>query len=386
MNELKAGVLGVLGGGQLAKMLGSEAYRLGLELAIIENGSGSPAGKMTKLDFGKGWTDRQELDRFISNSTFITLENEFIDPDIISYIEKVRPVYPSSATMRLVRDKFIQKETFRKRGLGVTEYEEIANESDAKAFGLKYGFPFVLKSREMGYDGYGNYTVKNEEEINKGLDYFRSKKPGIGLMAEAFVKFSKELAVMAVRSSKGEEAVYPCVETIQKNHICHTVIAPAQINDAQAEKAQEMAKECVRAIDGIGIFGVEFFLDESGRLLVNEIAPRPHNSGHYTIEGCYTSQFENAIRAITGQPLGSTAMREQASVMVNLLGDAEGGPIPKNIEKVLGDGKVKLHLYGKSKSRIGRKMGHITVTGATIDECLNSSKIAMNSITWAYKS
>lgn len=381
-NSSRAGIIGVLGGGQLAKMLGLEAYRLGLGFAVIENGYDSPAGMMTKLDFGKGWNDKEELDAFISSSTFITLENEFIDPDILSYIEKTKPVFPSSTTMRLVRDKYIQKKTFRNKGLATTDFAKLENEDSATSFADEHGYPFIIKSREMGYDGYGNYTIRTKDDITKAFAYFKEKKPGIELMAEAFVDFKKELAVMAVRSFHGEEVTYPCVETIQKNHICHTVTAPSNDSQEISSKAREMAIECVRSINGVGIFGVELFLTNSGELLVNEIAPRPHNSGHYTIEACQTSQFENCIRAVTGLPLGSTDMRTESAVMVNILGDADGGPIPKGINEMMKIPEAKLHLYGKTKSRNGRKMGHLTVIGDDPGDILNKATKAADFITW----
>jgi len=384
MNKYKEGadILGVLGGGQLAKMIGFEAYRLGLGLAVIENGYDSPAGMMTKNDFGKGWNDLGELDKFIAKSTFITLENEFIDPDVISYIEQKKPVFPSSDTLRLVRDKYIQKETFRNKGIPTTEYARISNKEEAKEFGIKHGYPFVMKARELGYDGYGNRTVTDEKSVSEAFSYFEKKKPGIDLMAEAFVKFRKELAVMAVRSSSGEEKVYPCVETEQKQHICNIVTAPSVDNKEIRQKAQEMALSCVRSINGVGIFGVEFFLTEEGNLLVNEIAPRPHNSGHYTIEACHTSQFENCIRAVAGLPLGSTEMKMSSATMVNLLGDAEGNSVPNGIKSMMQLTDAKLHLYGKSESRVGRKMGHITVVSDNGNDSRQTCQEAANRISW----
>ncbi|GAB5466304.1 MAG: 5-(carboxyamino)imidazole ribonucleotide synthase [Candidatus Kapaibacteriales bacterium] len=379
---MKAATLGILGGGQLAKMLASEAYRLGLNVSIIEGHPDSPAGKMTKMDFGKGWDNAEELQSFLDSSNFITLENEFIDPDLLAQLETQKTVFPSSNTMRLVRDKLIQKRTFNKSGIETTIFEEIANLEDAKSFGNRYGYPFILKSRELGYDGYGNQKIEDENKIAQALDYFNKNKAGIKLMAEAYVPFVKELAVMTSRSSNNEEATYPCVETIQENQVCRTVIAPADIDEEIAQKAQEVARRCVRSISGIGVFGVEFFLTHDGDLLVNEIAPRPHNSGHYTIEACVTSQFENCIRAVTGMPLGSADMKTKAAVMVNLLGDAKGSAVPNGVTELLQDNDIKLHLYGKGEAKVGRKMGHITITGNDRDEIVSKAQNVFKKISW----
>lgn len=372
-------VLGILGGGQLAKMLSLAAYRMGLNVAIIDNEKSTPAGDMTQYEFPHGWNNRDDVDKFIEVSDFATLENEFIDPEIIHYIESKISVYPSSATISAIEDKFTQKTTFKKAGLPVPEFAAVANASEAAAFGRKYGYPFMLKTRLLGYDGYGNFTVKNENEIAPAFEKFAGKP----LMAEEFIPFKMELAVMVTRGFDGEEAVYPCVETIQQNNICNIVIAPAQIEEAILAQAQYVATRCVKAINGVGIFGIELFLTQNNRILINEIAPRPHNSGHYTIEGCITSQFENCIRAALKLPLGSTEMVRPAAVMINLLGGrSEGTGDPADVTGILKYPRAKLHLYNKKSCRKGRKMGHITVIGDDAEETLAYAREAANSIIW----
>lgn len=373
-------IIGVLGAGQLAKMLAIDAYRLGLKFATIEGKEGSPASFMTKLDFSGPDEDKSKLDAFINSVDIVTLENEFIDPDILEYIEEKKPVFPSSKTLRLIQDKLTQKDTFKEAHLSLPNYCQIDNTQDCIDFGNEFGYPFVLKSRKYGYDGYGNETVHNESEIETAYNNL-TKNNTSGLLAESFVRFTKELAVMVARSRSGEVAVYPCVETIQENHICHKVIAPAQIDSALFEKAQQFARTCVETIDGIGVFGVELFLTEDGDVLVNEIAPRPHNSGHYTIEGCYTSQYENAIRAINDLPLGSTDLVLGAACMINLLGERAGSGIPSNPKNML-KSNAKLHLYDKKDSRIGRKMGHITAIASTVNEAIQIAENATNSFQW----
>lgn len=374
--------LGILGGGQLAKMLASAAYRLGMKIAVIENSFDSPAGEMTKMDFGKGWNNNDELDKFISVSDIITLENEFIDPAILEYIEKSKPVFPSSSTLKLIQDKFIQKSVFKNAGIRVPRFEKLDSIADAISFGMNYGYPFIIKSRKMGYDGYGNATIENEDQINDVWEKFKSTTNRNELFAEEFIDFAVELAVMIARNKSGETEIYPVVETIQRNHICNEVIAPAKVSDEVKEQVIEFARRCVETIDGVGIFGIEYFLDKTGKVLVNEIAPRPHNTGHYTIEACVTSQYENAIRAICDLPLGTSKMVRPAAAMVNLLGTRNGEGAPSEVEDLMKMRDVSLHLYNKRECRVGRKMGHLTVLADTPDEAYNRALEAYSKFKW----
>jgi len=381
-NENKPLTLGILGGGQLAKMIEIAGYPMGINFSIIENGENTPAGDMTQLEFTSGWKNKEDLDTFIEVSDIITLENEFIEPEILEYIEERKIVYPSSKTMRLVRDKYIQKTTFVNAGLEVADFQEINSIDEGIKFGNKYGFPFVLKAREFSYDGYGNAKIDSPEGLKNAWSRFNSNGISRSLYAEKFIPFKKELAVMVVRKANGNYAIYPCVETIQKNHICHKVIAPANISDNIGERAKSIALKCIEAINGVGVFGVELFLTEDDNLLVNEIAPRPHNSGHYTIEGSYTSQFENCIRAVLDLPLGSTEMIRPVAVMINILGERTGSGVPTNVINLLSNKKAKLHLYGKKSSRVGRKMGHVTVIGDNYPDTLALCEKAVNELVW----
>lgn len=381
-NKNKTFTLGILGGGQLAKMLASDAYRMGLNVAIIENSENSPAGDMTKLDFSKGWFDDDELIAFAKASDIVTLENEFISPEILDKVNVITNVFPSPDTMRLVQDKYVQKQTFRNAAIPVPEFAEIYTLSDMHNFAESYGYPFLIKTRTLGYDGYGNFTVTTPEECETAFNKFHQGNQPRKLMAEQFIAFQKELAVMVVRSPQYGVRAYPCVETIQRNHICHEVIAPAEIESTLAKTAQEFAIACVESINGIGVFGIEFFLSESNQILVNEIAPRPHNSGHYTIEACYTSQYENCLRAVCGLPLGDTSMIKPAACMINLLGERDGLGVPANIINTLKHAGVFLHLYNKKQSRKGRKMGHITVLSESVKQARELAAKAYNELIW----
>ena len=374
--------LGLLGGGQLAKMTAQEAYKMGLRVAVIEHGADSPAGMMTKKEFPGGWKNPEDLEAFIQASDIITLENEFIDPDILDVIAERRLVFPTPDTMRLVQDKFIQKQTFAAVGVPTPHFAEITSKQDLVDFGQKHGYPFVAKTRKFGYDGYGNATIKRETEIDMVWRRFMEGEDPRPLLAESFVTFTKELAVMVARNKRGEIAVYPCVQTIQQGHICVTVLAPAPIEPELQKRAQEIAVACVETINGVGVFGIEMFLTTDDQIIFNEIAPRPHNSGHYTIEACRTSQFENCIRAVTNLPLGSADMRVPAACMINLLGERTGSGIPDSVIEMLKVDDVALHLYGKKDVRMGRKMGHLTATGATVDEAFQRANLALNRFVW----
>lgn len=363
--------IGILGGGQLARMSAYQAYKLGFEIAILEKEQDSPAGQLTKHEF-VGWVDNEEiLKNFAENCDIITLENEFVDYRSLEFIEKLgKPVLPSSLTISLIQDKLIQKKSLAKKGIPVAGFLEVNSSSTYNKIAEKLGKKFLLKSRTMGYDGYGNHKVESEDDYNEGIQKLSSRNSE--LLAEEFINFDKELAVMVARTKK-EIKVYPVVETIQKDHICHIVVAPADIKKKTAKIAEEIAVEAVKAVKGYGIFGVELF--KTGReVIVNEMAPRPHNSGHYTIEACVTSQFENHIRSVLGLPLGSTEMVKPNAVMVNLLGKREGEGIIENYDSALKNDNLHVHLYGKALSRKGRKMGHITILGNDAGEILKIAK------------
>lgn len=345
----------------MAKMSTQAAVRLGFDVAILEKEKHSPAGQLTPNEF-VGWvSDQSLLKQFAHTSDVITLENEFVDHHYLEILENLgKKVYPSSITIALIQDKLLQKETLAQHRIPVPRFVAVEKDHTFNEIASILGKPFVLKSRKMGYDGYGNALVKNEKEYTEGVERLSSRHSN--LMAESFIHFSMELAVMVART-KNEIKVYPVVQTIQKNHICHTVIAPAQISKQLKKDAEEIAIESVKAVRGFGLFGIEMFLSDDKNIIVNEMAPRPHNSGHYTIEGCVTSQFENHIRAVMGLPLGSTEMAAKSAVMINLLGKHNPQKPIDAYRTALRHPNMHLHVYGKSASRVGRKMGHITMLG-----------------------
>jgi 5-(carboxyamino)imidazole ribonucleotide synthase len=366
--------IGILGGGQLARMSSFAAKRLGFNVAVLEKEKNSPAGQLANKEY-IGWVNDNHLMRkFVQSCDFITLENEFVDYHRIEFLESLsKKIYPSSKTVSLIQDKLVQKQTLKKNKIPVPEFSEVNHKSEYEMISRRLKLPFILKSRKMGYDGYGNALIRNRTDFEKAFDNLTHRHSK--LMAEEFIDFKMELATIVARTEK-EIRIYPLVETIQKNHICHTVIAPAKVNDKIVKLAKEIAVESVLTVKGRGIFGIEMFYTSGGKILVNEMAPRPHNSGHYTIEGCYTSQFENHIRAVMNLPLGSVEMVQPYAVMINLLGKRNDSGIVRNYKLPLGNDKVHLHIYGKEHSRVGRKMGHITVTGTNPAKILQIAKKA----------
>lgn len=361
-------VIGFLGAGQLARMSAMEAFHYGIQVASFSDRKEmEPLEFTTPYSFKGSFSDPESMLEFARFCDVITLENEFIPSEVLRTLQEVSgtPIFPSPDTFALIENKLIEKQTFEMAGISVTPYRLLLDGDDAEEFGNQHGWPFILKSSKGGYDGYGNRTVKNINEARKAFDELGGND-GHDILAEAFVDFTHELAVQAVRNESGT-AVYPCVETVQKNHICVAVKAPASVDPDIQKDAQILAKKAIEAIDGKGIFAFEFFLTNDRQLLLNESAPRPHNSGHYTIEGCVSSQFENHVRAVTGLPLGSTKMRSKAAVMINLLGTHNRKAEVEYAEGAITLPDGHLHNYGKLMSKPGRKMGHYTLLGDDLE-------------------
>ena len=372
-------LVAILGGGQLARMTAEAASRLGIEVAILERKAGSPAGRIAAREVVGAWDDRARLAELARGALAVTLENEFVDAPSLDWLgEQGVAVYPTGRTLATVQDKLTQKQFMRDAGVPVPRCAEVTRAEDVERAGQEWGWPLLLKARRNGYDGYGNVTLRGPEEIAAGCE--RLGWPERTLLVEAWVPFTRELAVMVARGRMGECAVYPVVETVQRDHICHIVRAPAPIPANVATRAAAIARAAVEAIGGVGVFGVELFETDGGEILYNEIAPRPHNSGHYTIEGCVTSQFENHLRAVLRLPLGSVAMAAPAAVMVNVLGSGNGPARAEGLADALRVPGAHIHIYGKLASRPGRKMGHVTVLGDTLAEAEARALAAANAL------
>lgn len=369
--------IGIVGGGQLGKMLTQSAKKLGFYVTVIDPTPQSPGGQVADRQIVADYKDSKAIQELSYVSDFITFEIELAnDSALYKIMRKGKIVNPSPKTLNIIRDKLKQKDFLKKNSIPTAEFAEISSKKDIFDTIKAFGFPFMLKARTDAYDGRGNALIKNKKDIGKGIEKLKDRS----LYIEKFVRFKKELAVMVARNMRGEIKTYPVTQTIHKDNICDTVIAPALISKRISQKAQKLAKKVIGHLKGAGVFGIEMFLDMKDNVLINEIAPRVHNSGHYTIEGCVTSQFEQHIRAIANLPLGNTDLTSKVIVMKNILGEKNGNGIPFGIEKALKIPGVSIHIYGKKKSRPQRKMGHITVIGNNINESLQKANRARKMI------
>ena len=372
--------LGIVGGGQLAKMTALAGLQLGCDVVVLERNSYSPAAHLASHSIVGDWDSPEALVRLASLVDVVTLENEFVDSASLRALEEFGyPLFPTASSIALVQDKLLQKQTLAAAGLPVPRFVAVGNAAAIGEAGRDFGWPMLLKARRNAYDGKGNVTVRSPEESAAAWGRLGGDR-GRTLYLEAFCAFATELAVIVVRGRDGQTATYPVVETVQRDHVCHLVQAPAPIPAEVAARATALAREAVAAVGGIGSFGVEMFLTRTGEVVINELAPRVHNSGHYTIEACVCSQFENHVRAVLGWPLGDTRMVAPAAVMVNLLGTEKGLGHPHGLANALAVAGAHVHVYGKAMSGPGRKMGHVTALGATLDEARASAQRAADCI------
>ena len=365
--------IGIVGGGQLGRMLTVDAKRLGFSVTVIDPTPGSPAAQVGAEQIVAPLTEETETRQLASLSDFLTVEIEHTNTLILRELREtgVR-VNPSPETLDILRDKLAQKQFLQSAGIPTAEFVPVNDRRDILEAAREFTYPFVLKSRFGGYDGRGNAVISSEEDINTAMKRFE----GQPLYGERFVHFQKELAIMLARSASGDIATYPVVETIHRNNICHTVLAPAPIDRKAYEQAEELGKVIMQHSKGAGVFGIEMFLTEDSKVLINELAPRVHNSGHYTIEACSTSQFEQHIRAITALPLGETDMIVPAAVMVNILGERQGVAQLSGLPHALRVPNVGVHVYGKANTKPERKMGHITAIANNLEEAQRNAQLA----------
>lgn len=362
--------LGIVGGGQLAKMTALAGLQLGCDVVVLERNSYSPAANLASHSIVGDWDDPEALVKLASQVDVVTLENEFVDAGSLQALEDAGYLLlPTARSIALVQDKLVQKQTLAAAGLPVQRFEAVASVAEVERAGDALGWPLLLKARRDAYDGKGNATLRSAADAADG---WRRLGGGAGrtLFVEAFCDFTSELAVIVTLGRDGTSVTYPVVETLQRDHVCHIVTAPAPVPAHVADRTADVARRAVAAVGAVGSFGVEVFLTRGGDIVVNELAPRVHNSGHYTIEACLCSQFENHVRAVLGWPLGATAMVAPAAVMVNLLGAARSAGRPHGLERALAVPGAHVHVYGKAMSGEGRKMGHVTALGASPGEAL----------------
>lgn len=369
--------IGIVGGGQLGRMLTMPAKQMGFTVTILDPTPRSPAGQVADYQIAASYDDEEALIQLATQSDYLTFEIELANPDLLIKIARMGVmVNPSADTLLTIKDKLNQKQFLERNQLPVAPFLEISSPEDIAQVGKTFGYPFLLKARFGGYDGRGNAVVSSEQE---GKGAFQ-KLGGKLLYAERYVPFTKELAVMVARDIHGTIVSYPVVETIHKDNICHVVKVPAPIPHTIQSKARTLAESVLTHLDGAGVFGIEMFLAQDETVLINEIAPRVHNSGHYTIEACMTSQFEQHIRCIAGLPLGSTEMKVPAAVMGNILGNRYGEVDVHGLDTVLKTPGLSVHVYGKEQTKPQRKMGHVTAVGKSLEVCEERVMRALSSV------
>ena len=369
--------IGIIGGGQLGRMLTLAAQPLGFNVLVINPTPDSPAAQVGAKEIVADLYDPAALRALAERADFLTIEIEHLDADALEALSDLgKPINPAPKTIRLIQDKLQQKIFLQENDIPVAPFAGVENVTEAEALLAQFGGKMLLKTRHGAYDGRGNMVVSNTAEIQEAFTRFADSQ----LYAEQFVPFTKELAVMVARGTDGQIAIYPVVETIHERNICVEVLAPAPVEDDIREAAAVLADKVAELLEGAGMFGIEMFFTEDGQVLVNEIAPRVHNSGHYTMDASRTSQFEQHVRAITGLPLGSTDLLAPAAVMINILGERDGATKVEGLAEALAIPEVSVHLYGKSPTKVDRKMGHINATGQTLQEARERAEAARKNL------
>ena len=369
---LPGATLGVLGSGQLGRMFTIAARRLGYRVHVYSPDTDTPAGQVGDREFVAAYEDIDEVRAFARSVSVVTFEFENVPSATSHAAAELVPVRPDGEVLHLTQQRLREKNFLQSHGFPITPFRQINSLTELEAAARDLGLPAVLKTASFGYDGKGQQKLRATAELPGAFANLR----GAEGIYEAFVDFDKEVSVVAARTDDGEFAAFPVFENAHANHILDVTFAPAAIADDLAREAVKLAQGILEALNVVGLLTVELFVTRDGRLLVNELAPRTHNSGHLTIDACVTCQFEQQLRAVCGLPLGSTELRRPAA-MANLLGDiwlAAGGD--PNWSAALSDPLVKLHLYGKAEPRAGRKMGHLTATGETVEEAVRRVRAA----------
>ncbi|WP_302080361.1 5-(carboxyamino)imidazole ribonucleotide synthase [Salinibaculum rarum] len=350
--------LGVVGGGQLGRMLGEAATPLGIDLVVSDPTPDAPAAPVASEQVVGDFDDEATIRAVAEQSDYLTFEIELADPDALERVseETGTPVHPHPETLRTIQDKLVQKDRLSDAGVPVPAYRRVESAEDLQSALDELGYPAMLKAREGGYDGRGNVPVESPDDVEAAFEAIDGPA-----MVEEFVDFERELAVMGCRGD-GERDTFPVTETIHREEILRETVTPARTDEVTRERAREVVTDVLDVMDGRGVFGIELFETTDGEILLNEIAPRPHNSGHWTIEGCHTSQFEQHARAVTGLPLGTTEQRAP-TVSANILGDVEERQTASlsGVDEALATDRLGFHWYGKHEVYNLRKMGHLAL-------------------------
>jgi len=375
MPVLPGATVGVLGGGQLGRMFAMAARRMGYRVHTFSPDSDTPTGQISDIEITASYEDREALAAFSAQVDVVTIEFENIPSQTLEFIAERVPVRPHARVLHTTQHRLREKTFLSGAGFPVTPFRHVRTAEELRAALDVLGSPAVIKTVGWGYDGKGQSIVHRREEAEAAFATLGAEEA----VLEQFVDFERELSVVAARSAGGEFAHYGVVENSHRHHILDYTLAPAAITTEVRRHAIEIAESILTELDVVGVLCVEFFLTKDGKLYVNELAPRPHNSGHWTIDASVTSQFEQQLRAVCGLPLGSTEVLRPAA-MVNLLGDLweAGEPLWAEACRMP---EVKLHLYGKQTARPGRKMGHLTALGATTADALRLAVQARDNLT-----
>jgi 5-(carboxyamino)imidazole ribonucleotide synthase len=355
--------IGLLGGGQLGRMFGIAARRMGYRVHTYEPAPDSPAGQISDREFNGSYTDWGLVETFVQSVDVVTFEFENIPVEVVNRISRSKPVRPRPEVLHICQNREREKMFLRNYRYPHAPFAVVSNQTELDAALGSIGTPAVLKGADFGYDG------KGQQKINLGDRVAYSGLAGGRAVLEKWVPLEREISVICARNSKGNVCVFPASENVHSRHILDYSIVPARIDSAVQQRAQAIAKNIAGDLNVVGLIAVEFFLTPENELLVNELAPRPHNSGHYTFDACLTSQFEQQLRAVCGLPFGSPELLRPV-VMVNLLGDLWNDGAQPDWRPVLSHPYAKLHLYGKLEGRPGRKMGHFCVLRETVEEAL----------------
>lgn len=373
--------IGIIGGGQLGKMMILDAKRLDTYFVILDPTPKCPADSIADEHIVADFDDVRAFHELADKVDVITYEFEHINAQALQELEaEGHKVYPSSETLLHIQNKYDQKVWLRQNELPVPDFKKVETPEDIREAGKIFGYPMMLKTCTGGYDGKGNAPVHTEADVESAFEALGAGK--LPLMVEAFCPFEKEVSILVCRSVNGDVKVFPVAENVHKDSILDETTVPANISETSTEKAMDIARRAVHAFNAYGMLCIELFVTADGEVLVNELAPRPHNSGHYTIEGCVTSQYENHIRGILGLPLGSAELI-RPTVMKNIIGQYSVDKAEvKGLEEAYAIGEVKVHIYGKEKVSKGRKMGHITVTDTTVESALEKARLAHSKISF----
>jgi len=367
--DVMARILGIIGGGQLGMMITEAAKKMPEHISkiiVLDPTENCPAAQVGAEQIVADFKDKDAIIGLANKSDIVTYEIESGNSVVLKSVEKNAEINPSPETLRIIQDKFLQKSFLLENDILVSEFVKIEKIDDIKECLKNFGFPALLKARRDAYDGRGNFKINSEDEIQKAFDYFK----GQNLLLEKFISFKMEVSVIASRNTKGQIKTYPLVENIHEENILRETIAPARVTREVTQKAEQIAEKIMTVLKGAGTFGIEMFVTQDNNIIINEIAPRVHNSGHHTLQSSETSQFEQHLKAILGLDLGSTKL-VHPTIMYNILGvksfEGEYKPI------TLLEPNVYLKMYGKQISKPSRKLGHfnlIAKNGETIEELL----------------